>query len=227
MSKKIEISITGKVIGVQREGKSFEDAAGEIVLQAEMFGNNGPSRIHMSPVEPGAMVLLDDYQTAVLRTEGDPEAPMQRLYAEGGTNERRLLWVCKMLYPLLMETDQFKKAIFYGKQPNYGPDIDHAQYMVNEFTCGVQMTRRIHAVLGLLTECGELLELLQRSVFNGEHISDETWNKEFGDCAWYQVLGVATGDQKLSQCATKNIDKLRRRYPEKFTESLAQNHDSE
>ncbi len=168
---------------------------------------------------------IDDYQKAVLRTEGPLEEPMRRMYDEGSKNQARLLEVCKMLFPILMDVDGFKKSLFYGKPTAYINFAD-PQFEITEFTCGSQMTRRIHAILGLLTECGELIELMQRSVFMGEQIDEGTWLKEFGDIGWYQALGVDSIGRKLSECAQVNIDKLRRRYPEKFTDQLAQDHDS-
>jgi hypothetical protein len=60
-SPKIEIPITGKVIGYQLKGEKREDAAARILLEAEMQGNNGPSRLHLFPVpDPRQQQVNDD-----------------------------------------------------------------------------------------------------------------------------------------------------------------------
>jgi len=221
--QKIEVEISGVVKGVQKDGVETKDAITEMILQAEMHGNNGPSRIYLEPVTEVKIVKLDQYQKGVLRTEGDPVAPMQRLYDV--PNQERLLALIQLLEPIMKDADAFKKAIFYGKPASYAL-IASPVTTVEEFTCGRGMTRHLHSILGLLTEVGELLEHCKNAIYCGLPVSKEDWVKEYGDVGWYHALGADAAGATLSEVAQVNIDKLRRRYPEKFTEALAQEHDS-
>ncbi len=166
---------------------------------------------------------IDSYQEGVLRTEGEPDEPMKRWYVN--PNQSFLLSLCLKLEPLMKDADALKKHVYYGKDlvisnlnPYFNPE---------EFTCGPEQTRRIHSVLGLLTEVGELLEKLKAEVFEGAVFDKEAWLKEFGDVGWYLGLGADSIGDKLSHCCQVNLDKLKRRYPEKFDEDLARGHDGE
>lgn len=227
MANKIKMRVTGKVIGIQEVGQLLDDARAEAVLQAEMNGNSGRSRIHLEMHPEDTIVELDEYQEAVLRTEGDPEIAMKRLYSDDGIHQQRLKRLFEALYPIIDEADSFKKEVFYGKPAAMYEILHGPTFQVPSFTCGIPTTRRIHAILGLLTEVGELLSMLSEDVFLGHGHEDIDWLKEFGDSGWYQALGVDTLKKKLSECATLNIDKLKRRYPDKFTEDLAKVHDSQ
>lgn len=51
MPKKLEIQITGKVIGYQKDDETEEKAKARIVFEAEQHDNNGESRVHLTLAE--------------------------------------------------------------------------------------------------------------------------------------------------------------------------------
>lgn len=83
----------------------------------------------------------------------------------------------------------------------------------------------LHAIAGLITESGELMDHLKRVIFYGSEYDPVNLAEEAGDVEWYlALLRSALGiTQEETQIA--NIRKLSKRYPEKFDDVLALNRD--
>ena len=83
--------------------------------------------------------------------------------------------------------------------------------------------RLLHGVIGKVTECGELLEALSNSMFNGTPLDLVNIMEELGDDDWYNaIIESTTGISRADICA-RVIAKLKARYPEKFTTDHAIN----
>ena len=89
--------------------------------------------------------------------------------------------------------------------------------------------RILHALMGLQTETGELTDAVKRHIFYGTPLVKVNLVEEIGDVFWYiailmDELKVDVGDKASFEHAMKvNIEKLRARYPNKFTEYDAVN----
>ncbi|MBQ3016487.1 MAG: nucleoside triphosphate pyrophosphohydrolase family protein [Clostridia bacterium] len=75
----------------------------------------------------------------------------------------------------------------------------------------------INGVMGLCGESGEVIDIVKKWLAQGHELDRDKIIKELGDVAWYiaeiaHVLGVS-----LEEVLTKNIDKLKARYPEGFS----------
>lgn len=70
--------------------------------------------------------------------------------------------------------------------------------------------------LGLTGEAGEVADIIKKSVFHGHLLDKEELEKELGDVLWYISALALTMNVTLEEVANKNIDKLRKRYPEGF-----------
>jgi NTP pyrophosphatase (non-canonical NTP hydrolase) len=71
--------------------------------------------------------------------------------------------------------------------------------------------------LGLAGETGEVVELIKKFEYHGKDLNYGDLAKELGDVLWY-LAGMATAvAYPLEEIARGNIEKLRARYPEKFT----------
>ena len=91
-----------------------------------------------------------------------------------------------------------------------GRDRTHAQQLA-------------HAALGLTGEAGEVAEVIKKHLFHATPLDQDALAKELGDCLWYigafaTVLGLSMDD-----IAQRNIDKLRKRYPEGFDTERSRN----
>lgn len=81
------------------------------------------------------------------------------------------------------------------------------------------------ACLGIAGESGEFIDLVKKIQYQGKFQSFEVDNKlfeELGDILWYLALAADSLDFSLSDIATYNIQKLKRRYPTEFSPDLAQ-----
>lgn len=71
--------------------------------------------------------------------------------------------------------------------------------------------------LGLAGEAGEVVELIKKHLGHGAELDDAKLEKELGDVLWY-LAGIATlRGLRLQEIADANLEKLRIRFPEKFT----------
>ena len=74
-----------------------------------------------------------------------------------------------------------------------------------------------HAVFGLTSEAGEVAGIFQKA-FQGHMPSIEHLMKEAGDCLWMIAELCTAIDVSLEDVMQLNIDKLRARYPDGFSE---------
>jgi NTP pyrophosphatase (non-canonical NTP hydrolase) len=83
----------------------------------------------------------------------------------------------------------------------------------------------LHAALGIATEAGELLDPFKKAMFYGKSIDLVNIDEEVGDILWYVAIYLNARGLTFEQVMQQNIDKLRTRYPEKFTSEQAINRD--
>lgn len=79
----------------------------------------------------------------------------------------------------------------------------------------------IHAALGISSESGEFSDAVKKAYAYGRHFDFENAKEELGDLMWYISLAASTIGVSLEEVMERNIDKLKVRYPEKFTEKDA------
>ena len=83
----------------------------------------------------------------------------------------------------------------------------------------------LHAAMGISTESGELMDAFKRKIFYGKDLDVVNLKEEIGDIMWYMAILLRELDLDFNEILQLNIDKLRARYPEKFTEFDALNRD--
>ena len=134
----------------------------------------------------------------------------------------------------LSALDRIKKAMFYGR--DLGPlavgvrDTSQNCAKLPDWISDVpeedQAARNIiHAIIGKATEAGELLELLHKTVVNGEVFDVANAGEEVGDGFWYDALLARACGLTFDGIQRTNIAKLRHRFPDRFTEYDANNRD--
>lgn len=74
-----------------------------------------------------------------------------------------------------------------------------------------------NAVMGLCGESGEACDIVKKHLFHGHELDRDALIKELGDVAWYLAEGAAALDISLDEIFEKNIEKLKKRYPEGFS----------
>lgn len=85
--------------------------------------------------------------------------------------------------------------------------------------------RLLHACIGLCTEAGEALDALKKHLYYGKELDKVNLKEEMGDLFWYMAIMADTLDIEFEEIMTKNINKLKARYGDKFSEDKAINRD--
>lgn len=117
--------------------------------------------------------------------------------------------------------DKIKKALFYGREDT---DLAFVRSLKGDEAYPDVDVNLIHSILGIYTEAAELLELLGLALRTGETTEADLIN-EAGDGLWYHAMLYRLLGTNFDEVASKNIAKLRKRFPVKFTEDLAVNRD--
>ncbi len=172
---------------------------------------------------------LKQFVTDAIRTESRVESIV--------VNELLLTATIQNLISMGNILDQIKKHVFYGKPYNLNAIRNHfsmaeeslktlatisSDEMFNDERTIDVNPRLFHSVVGISTEATELLEALD---LYGRGIDNTNILEEFGDIDWYKAIGVDELEGDWDDILTKIIEKLRTRYPEKFTSDDAINRD--
>lgn len=83
--------------------------------------------------------------------------------------------------------------------------------------------RLLNGCLGLSGEAGELNDLVKKWIFHKKPLDREHMKKEIGDVCWYIADICHSMGFDLGEIFQMNIDKLKARYPEGFSEQRANN----
>ncbi len=181
---------------------------------------------------------LKEFQGLALRTESRIDGI--------GLNRANLVTLLKIVVAVSEILDGIKKAAFYNKtaklEGNFGPLLDtiehlaHDLYLENEFNGTVNAVldpnesipnidpRVFHGILGIITESGELAAALLKSVADPKHPIDAVnIQEEMSDIAWYKAILHDTLGLDWNQGLANVIEKLRIRYPEKYSDYNADN----
>ncbi len=124
--------------------------------------------------------------------------------------------------------DEVKKTLFYGKDNGLGPvtdtgvSVERLPFAFGDVSAE-RATNIIHAIIGVFTEAGEMLEALRDSLNFGEPIDKVNLKEETGDLFWYLAILAHECNFTFDEAQRVNIAKLRARFPDKFTEHDANN----
>jgi NTP pyrophosphatase (non-canonical NTP hydrolase) len=88
---------------------------------------------------------------------------------------------------------------------------------------GYREKNNLHMVLGISTESGELLDTFKKNLAYRKNLDWVNIEEEIGDIMWYISNFCRINNLDFENILDKNIEKLKIRYPEKFTEEKALN----
>lgn len=101
---------------------------------------------------------------------------------------------------------------------DYGPVRDR-------LTAAGRVPQILHALMGVCTESGEMMDQLKRHLIYGAKLDTTNLLEEAGDLQWYVSLLLTALGSTFDAVQAANIAKLKVRYPDKFTEDKATNRD--
>ena len=83
----------------------------------------------------------------------------------------------------------------------------------------------INGVMGLCGESGEAIDIVKKHLAQGHELDREKLIKELGDIAWYLAEMATVLDIELEEVLERNIEKLKKRYPEGFDKEKSVNRE--
>jgi NTP pyrophosphatase (non-canonical NTP hydrolase) len=87
------------------------------------------------------------------------------------------------------------------------------------------VARLLHAMIGACTETGELQDMVKKALIYNKPFDRVNVLEECGDTLWYLALALDAAGYTMAECMERNIEKLRVRFPDKFTFKGANNRD--
>lgn len=178
---------------------------------------------------------FNDFIPLALRTESHIES----------VKTNRSMFVALLLANIAIGEvlDAFKKQIFYGNDSklrqkslnelnlalmNIGSVMD--PFYNDELILTDELpinSRVLHGLLGTITESAELSEILLNAINDETPVDPVHVTEELADGDWYKAILINELNIDYNQGLTNVINKLRVRYPEKFSNELAANRNLE
>ena len=122
--------------------------------------------------------------------------------------------------------DQVKKTLFYGRDNGLHisnmPAVKDVPLMFGDMEPEVTADI-IHGIIGVFTEAGELLEAMREALNEGKPFDGVNLMEECGDIFWYIAIIAFRCGFTFEGSQRINIQKLRARFPDRFTEYDANN----
>lgn len=85
--------------------------------------------------------------------------------------------------------------------------------------------RLIIAALGLAGEAGEFANMVKKLTAHGHDIEPEILADELGDVMWYVAEAATALGISLGSIGQDNVNKLKKRYPEGFSQERSINRE--
>lgn len=83
--------------------------------------------------------------------------------------------------------------------------------------------RLLHAAMGMQTEAAEFTDMLKKHIFYGKTLDKVNLKEELFDITWYMAIALDVLGYTFEEGFKTNIDKLKVRFPDRFTQNYANN----
>jgi hypothetical protein len=117
--------------------------------------------------------------------------------------------------------DRVKRGLFYGTAFTLRTSTGSTTSAAHK----PELADLLHAVLGCVTESAEMAEHLLDVLRGAKALDKVNVVEEIGDIEWYVALALRFVGSDHDDAWTRNIAKLRARFPDKFTEEAAVTRD--
>ena len=131
--------------------------------------------------------------------------------------------------------DAVKRSLFYGQEVAELV-AKHNDLSLDRYTKTVKKSDDLefkfskdllHGALGITGEIGEITQEMIQATIGDRELDKANIKEELGDILWYVAMMARDLDLTFEEIAEANINKLRIRYPKKFTKEDALNRDLE
>jgi NTP pyrophosphatase (non-canonical NTP hydrolase) len=114
-----------------------------------------------------------------------------------------------------METNDFQTASKRTMR------IDDGYYLSCIEGISEDKLRLLNAALGLPGEAGEFADQVKKVIFQGHELDREKLKGELGDIAFYIVMACVSLNIDFEEVLIDNVKKLRKRFPNGFTQAAS------
>lgn len=166
---------------------------------------------------------------------------------ELSVNKNVMINLFSMFIEISEILDGMKKAIFYNKDTKYTTELYERIAKIQKHASAISSPifdeknkktkgdiidnvnpNFFHGVLGIMTEASELAEIVNELFKNPDRIVDPVHvHEEMHDISWYTAILHDAVGKSWRKGMENNTEKLRVRFPEKFTDELAANRNIE
>jgi len=119
----------------------------------------------------------------------------------------------------IMDNKKYVEGVLKTESNNFEAIADRASQKRN--------VRLLHSAMGLSTEANELVDQMKKVIFYGKELDVTNFIEEVGDALWYLAVACDELGVSFEEVMELNINKLKARYGNKFTEDAALNRDLE
>lgn len=102
-------------------------------------------------------------------------------------------------------------------------EYQSAAEVTSNFATQQNEERLVCGLLALGGEVGEVQNYVKKGIWHGHGVDPAVVKEELGDIMWYIAEVASCLSFKLSDVADFNIEKLRQRYPDGFSEEASKN----
>jgi NTP pyrophosphatase (non-canonical NTP hydrolase) len=95
--------------------------------------------------------------------------------------------------------------------------------LCSEYMGAYKYADLINGVMGLNGEAGEVIDMVKKFIYHGHKLNIDEIKKELGDVMWYVAMCCNALNISLDDVMQGNIDKLKKRYPDGFSEQASIN----
>lgn len=169
---------------------------------------------------------FEEFTQQALRTES--------LVESANINMKALVDILDLYIAAGTVLDYFKKGIFYNNYTKYDENYVELVERMNDALArfidnkeerhnlaGLDF-RLVHGLLGVVTESAEIAEHLTNYLEDGT-VDPAGIGEEFSDVDWYKAVTFNRLNLSEEQCRTNVINKLKVRFPDKYSDEHAAN----
>lgn len=144
--------------------------------------------------------------------------------------DKKLWQSLSMAFPMIMEScykaDRLKASLIYGaKNKEFAYDV----FPAPKYPLKPSELEMLHAILGIISEGGELLEMFFNRKNAGKPIDRTNGLEEAGDLQWFMQLLTHSLQSTQEEVMHMNIKKLHERFGDSYSDinGLVRDHEKE
>lgn len=177
-----------------------------------------------------------EYLEQSSRTVSRPDLEKHEEYAQNNTASMNLLYILENFIQSGIVADITKRKVYYNDNDRSLENrkieaMDKVSFDVVSLDRNSEVKNEevdlFHAILGMVSEVGEICENVLHSYAHGKKIDKNNLSEEIGDLLWYIALFLRYTGSDFETEFNRNIEKLKKRFPDKFTIDNALNRNIE